>query len=87
MIDVHVEDSAGNSAQVDDVQRWVSTYGLTFPVLADADGDWAREWGPGGTYSQRMYVVVGSDGVITWVQDDGTPGSVDTLIAEVEAAP
>jgi len=87
VIDVHVQDSAGNNADVDDVVRWRDTYGLTFPVLADVDGSWAAQWGPAGTYSQRMYMVVGSDGLISWVQDDGSPGSADDLVDQVESAP
>lgn len=84
---MHIQDSAGNPAAVDDVQRWVDTFSLTFPVLADEAGVWAGEWGPDGRYSQRTYMVIGTDGRIEWVQSDGDPGSAAELIERVEAAP
>ncbi len=45
VIDVVVEDGAGNRATVETARKWQEQYGLSFDVVADTEGTWLERWG------------------------------------------
>jgi len=53
----------------EDAELWASGLGLTYPVLADVDGEFFPEWDPDEILP--MAYIIDQDGVITWKE----PGS------------
>jgi hypothetical protein len=73
-------------ATASDARAWEDGNGLSFPVLADTDGSWVRDWGAMGGISQHSYTVVDSEGKVSWRKDDGNSTSLDALRSAVLAA-
>lgn len=80
------EGTTGDTASTDDAAAWRGRFGLSFPVLADTQGEWNDSWGTVGRWSQRSYVVIGADFTITWRQGDTTPADAEDIIAELDRA-
>ncbi len=87
LLNVLTQDGSGAPATIDDAATWRARFDLTFEVLADSEGEWIDTWGTIGNWSQRSYVIIGTDYTIAWRQGDGSPADAETIIAEAEAAP
>ncbi|HCH64288.1 MAG TPA: hypothetical protein DFR83_15900 [Deltaproteobacteria bacterium] len=85
-VSVLVEDTTGDSADLEDANAWRERHGLTFPVLADVDRSWRDLYSTGGDYPQRTYIVVDSEGVIVFFKQDGDRARRSELIDAVNAA-
>ena len=86
VISALIEDSTGATATIETAAQWRERYSLTFPVLADVDGQWRSAYSIEGDAPQRTYVVVDSSGVITFLQADGSPIRRGDLVDAVNAA-
>ncbi len=72
------ENANGNVPDVDDADLWASELGLTYPVLADTDGQFFPVWDPDGVLP--MATIIDQDGIIVWMEAGGTSG-----LDEIEA--
>lgn len=86
VIDVLTQNNYGY-ATPSDARQWEDANGLSFPVLADEEGDWMRVWGANGGTSQHAYTVIDSKGRVHWRRADGSGGSVSLLTNAIEDAP
>ena len=71
------QDASGGLPDADDAALWAEGLGLTFPVLADADGEFYPVWDPQGILP--MAYIIDQDGVVTWSEAGGAGG-----LAEME---
>jgi peroxiredoxin len=85
-ISVLIEDTTGDVADLEDADAWRERHGLTYPVLADVDQEWRATYSAGGDYPQRTYLVVDSDGIIVFFQQDGDRARRSDLIEAIDAA-
>jgi peroxiredoxin Q/BCP len=85
-LSILIEDSTGDTAQVEDAAAWRERFDLTFPVLADVDREWRTNYSIEGDLPQRTYVVVDSSGNIAWVQADGERARRRDLVDAINAA-
>lgn len=89
VVNVVVEDSGHQPAQVSDAQEWVDYHDLTWVTVADHEGSWVEVWGDLNSESkpQQSYTVISSDGVITWSDRHANTGNATAqdIIAAVEA--
>ena len=84
IINVVVENQAGDLPGPEDAAIWQDAFGLTFLVLADVDGQARAAWGPSGALPTT--VLVGSDGNILWEGTGGSDEEFGRIEAEVESA-
>lgn len=88
MLNVLVEDSSFNPADVRDADAWRRRLDLTIPVLADSDGAWVDTWGNSQSdfYSQHSYTLVGADGVVIWREEENQRAGpvLDRIIEQIE---
>ncbi|MEL6341900.1 MAG: hypothetical protein AAFV53_02130 [Myxococcota bacterium] len=68
-------DPAGQSS----AENWRDQLQLDFIVLGDQDGAWAADWAGNDAAPHHSYTMIGSDGRITWRQDDGSSTTADAL--------
>lgn len=71
--------------QEPDLDRWANQFGLTNPIVADHEQDFARRYVPGGSYGIPNYTVIGRDfTIVDWFQEGGSPNLtlVDQLLEE-----
>jgi hypothetical protein len=79
-ISVVAQDAVGLTPDVTDAAMWGQELGLTYPVLADVDGDFFPIWDPEGVLPV-MYLV-DQDGVVVRAEVGGVE-SMDELEAQV----
>ena len=77
-----VQDAGGQLPEPDDAALWAENLGLTFPVLADVDGEFYPVWDPRGVLP--MAYIIDRDGVVVWAEAGGS-GGLDEMRAQVEA--
>jgi len=77
--DVRFVGVAGLSSDVDGMQGFVDTHGLTFPQLADADGGVYTRF---GITQQDTYVLVSADGDVETVDAYGGDLEVEQLVSD-----
>lgn len=89
VLDVVVEDEDGNAADVSDAERWRDAYGLSFTVLADAQGDWVDTWGNASSsyFNQHSNTIIDSTGRVAWHEEGWNPRRVDEIAEALEAVP
>ena len=66
------QDGSGQIPDPEDAALWADELGLTFPVLADVDGDFYPLWDPTGVLP--MAYIIDRDGVIVWAEAGGSGG-------------
>jgi peroxiredoxin len=79
-------------------QAAAQEWGVTTPFLVDDDKSMSETYGvmqwatPGGEPS-HTFVLIGSDGIVRWIQDYGAPANggrmyvpLDELVGEIEGA-
>ena len=80
------QQNSGAPADEATAADWHEGLGLSFDVLADAEGEWQFYWGGAMGTSQHSYTVVDSDGLIHWRVDDGRSAPLEDIIAAAEDA-
>ncbi|MFT4978879.1 MAG: hypothetical protein ACI8S6_004789 [Myxococcota bacterium] len=83
---VLTQDTGGQPADQETAADWHEGLGLSFDVLADAEGEWVFYWGGAQGTSQHSYTVIGSDGLISWRVDSGRAAELDDITAAALAA-
>lgn len=81
-ISVVIQDGVGGTPVVEDAELWGSELGLTFPVLADVDGEFFPIWDPDVVLP--MAYIIDADGEVAWAEAGGS-GGLDEMEAEVLA--
>ena len=76
------QDAGGQPPDSDDASLWADGLGLTFPVLADVDGEFYPIWDPMGVLP--MAYIIDRDSVIVWAEAGGS-GGLEEIRSEVEA--
>lgn len=76
-ISVVIQDGVGATPNVEDAELWASELGLTYPVLADVDGEFFPVWDPDVVLP--MAYIIDADGVVAWAEAGGSGG-----LAEME---
>ena len=71
-ISVVAQDGAGQIPDSEDAAEWADELGLTFPVLADADGTFFPIWDP--ELVLPVAYIIDQDGVISWAEAGGAGG-------------
>ena len=71
-ISVVAQDGGGQLPDPEDAALWADELGLTFPVLADVDGEFFPLWDPLGVLP--MAYIIDQDGVIVWAEAGGSGG-------------
>jgi peroxiredoxin len=79
-VSVVVQDASGLPPDSDDAALWADGLGLTFPVLADEDGEFYPVWDPMGVLP--MAYVIDQDGVVAWAEAGGA-GGLEEMEAQV----
>ena len=67
-----VQDASGQTPSTDDAALWADGLGLTFPVLADVDGEFYPVWDPLGVLP--VAYIIDQDGVVAWAEAGGSGG-------------
>ena len=81
------ENLTSEPPDVDDCAEWADRVGLTFPVLADSEHLWADTYAaPDDIEARRSYFVVDSEGIISWLQQDGSRARRQDMKAAVNSA-
>ena len=86
MIDVLTQTNTG-WATPEDAAWWEDYNNVSFPVLADEQGQWMAVWGANGGQSQHAYTVVDSKGRVHWRRADGSGGDVGLITNAAADAP
>ena len=81
-VTVVVENEDHEPAQPDDVAQLEDALDLSFPGLADSDGDWIEAWG-GTRYS---YTVIDAAGQVVWHAEGSSGADIDRIVAAVDEA-
>ncbi len=71
-ISVVIQDGVGDTPDVADAELWASELELTYPVLADVDGEFFPVWDPDVVLP--MAYIIGPDGVVAWAEAGGSGG-------------
>jgi hypothetical protein len=79
-ISVVIQDAVGDTPVPEDAELWASELGLTYPVLADVDGEFFVVWDP--KVVLPMAYIIDADGVVAWAEAGGS-GGLDEIEAEV----
>ena len=80
-ISVVIQDGVGGPPDVDDAELWASDLGLTYPVLADVDGDVFATWNPDVVLP--LAYILDEDGVVRWGEPGGS-GRLDEIQSTVD---
>lgn len=88
ILNVMVEDTGGQPAQVEHAAQWRDQFGLGFEVLADSDETWVNTWGDDGSrnFNQHSYTVLNADLTVAWHELGQSSGTLDALITAAESA-
>lgn len=72
---------------MDDAALWADGLGLTFPVLADVNGEFYPVWDPEGVLP--VTYIIDQDGVVVWAEIGGAGGldDMEDLVAELLREP
>ncbi len=81
-ISVVIQDAVGGPPDVDDAATWADGLGLTYPVLADVDGEVFEVYNPDVVLP--LAYLVDRDGVVAWGEAGGT-GNLDEIRDRVDA--
>lgn len=71
-VSVVAQDRTGQTPDVEDAALWADGLGLTFPVLADVDGEFYPVWDPDGVLP--VTYIIDQDGVVVWAELGGSGG-------------
>lgn len=74
-VSVVVQDRIGETATPEDAALWAEGLELSFPVLADVDGEFFPVWDPAGVLP--VTYVIDRDGVVVWAELGGAGGLED----------
>lgn len=76
------QDASGGLPDASDAELWADSLGLSFPVVADADGTFFPLWDPQGVLP--MAYIIDQDGVVRWSEAGGA-GGLEEMEQEVLA--
>ena len=76
------QDANGQLPVPDDAALWADGLALTFPVLADVDGEFYPIWDPDGVLP--VAYIIDPDGVVIWAEAGGA-GGLDEIEAVLQS--
>lgn len=77
-----VQDLNGESPTAEDAGSWKEALELSYPVLADADGEFFASYGSG--QDVFVFYVIDRDGLIAWRATREDADTLETIRSEVE---
>ena len=77
-----MQDIYGNPPKAEDVAQWKEGLGMTYPALADVEGEFFDSYGNG--QDVFVFYIVDRDGIILWRATREDAETLDLIRAELD---